>query len=271
MQIGVTNMDSNTVTSQTETQLNNGAEKEEAPTFFLKKEVKIAMLNALKQHLPPNWEVILEKHGAVLAGGSFVSAYKKHPINDLDIFFPTLKQANACLRELSLPVFKSRMNLRDGLFQFIRFKEFSSVQELLNSFDVSAACVAYDFSSRSFHYTQHAAEDIHNNQFRLLKRTNLLSVTCGRIAKWKEQKEMQVHPSTWEVLAEYEKISDEEILQRSGFGSYVVPSIVQDNTHPFEVRQQNLFFVAPPQQNQEAGVLGAAREALRNQPFVPNW
>lgn len=221
MQTGATNMDSNTVTFQTEVQLNDGVEKEPNPQFFLKKDVKTAMLSLLEKELLPDWERILAKHGAIVAGGAFVSAYKKQHINDIDIFFPTLQQANTCLRELKLPVFKSRSNFKYGIFQFIRFKEFSCVQELLDSFDISSACVAYDFNSRSFHYTQQAAEDISNNEFRLLKRTNILTVTTARICKWKEQKGMRIHPSTWKVLEEAENVPDEEILKLSGFHHYV--------------------------------------------------
>ena len=159
MQTGATNMDSNTVELETDELLQTG--------FSLPEKVTQTFQERVLQRIPDALMQAFGKHNAIIAGGCFVpDAF----IKDIDLFFPTIEEANNCYRVVSKSRYTNgKANLRwyweEFAFEFIRFKQFSSPSELFDSFDISVAQVGYDCATGNYHYSAVAAEDYTQNQF----------------------------------------------------------------------------------------------------------
>ena len=274
MQTGATNMDSNTVELETDELLQTG--------FYLPEKVTQTFQERVLQKIPDDLMQAFGKHNAIIAGGCFVpDAF----IKDIDLFFPTIEDANNCYKAIAKSKYtntKGKANLKwyweEFAFEFIRFKQFSSPSELFDSFDISVAQVGYDCATGNYHYSAVAAEDYTQNQFRVLSVNCVLRKQLERISKYRD-KGLDIHPSTWKVIEEAAKLPDTELAKRFGEEymegtSIAEPRIRNDAPARPDVRQIELVFNALAQADRAVNVRGldaAANQRVVINPAELNW
>lgn len=225
MQTGAKNMDSSIALLETDELLEIGYSLPEATLEHWDK---------IKKRFDDKTVQAFKKYGAIVAGGCF-SPDMNGDIKDIDVFFPNYILGNRCYKEVTGMTDNSKRNKRVFLpgsvaaFEFILFKEVNKVQTLFDSFDISIAQVAYDFSDDRLHYTSVAAEDLTFSQFRLMTVNCTLGKQMQRVDRYR-QKGYTIHESVWDVLKEASNKTDAELNTAfaEGYMSEPMPDPVLD-------------------------------------------
>lgn len=107
---------------------------------------------------------ILKKNKAILAGGAITSIFSGAPINDFDIYFPTIEDFTACNNELTTYHRRAAKCKTGNAFTFTGIANVpvqliqkiivSSTVEIFDAFDFTIVCGAYDFANNKFIFHQ---------------------------------------------------------------------------------------------------------------------
>lgn len=160
---------------------------------------------------------LMKKHGVILAGGCFTSAFCMSPINDIDVYFKSEESFYTFLEELNcngdwnsdnwwghlsnkaLTVIDTTTNMR---IQLIFNKWYPTVNDVFNNFDFTVNMCAFDMAllNTDEHEILEMNVDFekHNLQRQLVINMNTQYPVCSaqRVNKYKE-KGYNITPHEW--------------------------------------------------------------------------
>lgn len=123
---------------------------------------------------------IFKRSKAILAGGALTSIFTEAPINDFDIYFPTLEDFEYCNKELTA-LHRRGAKIKTGNaytftsianhpVQLIKKVIVPTTVEIFDAFDFTIVCAAYDFGNERFIFHQDFYK--HLSQRKLIYNTN---------------------------------------------------------------------------------------------------
>ena len=177
MQIGVENMDSNSVVNEIYKQYWTGQ---------MNRREALQALEVRLNLLPLSTRKTIFENGGIIAGGIWADTLIGRVHKDVDVYFPSQEAVTKAFKDLYILTPKpSRANLRVGQFEFMRFIYFPSATEVIESFDLSCVQIAYD--GALWHFGEHTLEDISNRYLRLQQVNCPLAVQTKRLTKYMEK------------------------------------------------------------------------------------
>lgn len=166
------------------------------------------LLDAVLDNISVDNIELMKKHGVILAGGCFTSAFCMTPINDIDVYFKNEESFFAFLDELEcsdewcsanlmLNLSNKAVTLLDTttnmLIQLIFNKWYPTVEDVFNNFDFTVNMCAFDMSLLSTDEHEILEMNIdfekHNLQRQLVFNMNTQYPICSaqRVNKYKEK------------------------------------------------------------------------------------
>lgn len=156
--------------------------------YEFEKKKLISMINKTTYEL-------MQQYNAVIAGGTITSLFTRKEVNDFDIYFHTKKDMAGFVEEAIehgdwIVAYTNKavlFSINNQEYQAITFKEFSTIEELFETFDFTVCMGAFDCSKEEFvlheDFMQHNAQKI----LKFNQKTAFPIISALRVDKYKKK------------------------------------------------------------------------------------